>query len=435
MPRPLEHVHCEILRVAKELKVDPRSSSFTRSVFLSDNGDHIPTFITKHDLEHYGGFSRLKADSAHVGGVPVGKDLPESRGVDLRNSYVRRLERIAGARDYFSNKLEAAMAAAIKATPVKLNTSRYKVSKSKAKKTQALTLVWSDLHFGVDVNDFEVLGSNFNWVIASRRMAKLACEAVDYAEAHGVDECRILLNGDIMQGVIHLDDANIKPMTEQIWGACSILIAAIDFLAQHFPKLSVVCLPGNHDRMTYKSSSRELSQRWDSHAHSLYLGLHLAFKPTNVVIDIPAAGLAFIDDLNGGYMMATHGDTAPDPKNVSRAISVGPMADTLVRIQESAAIDKRISVAIFGHWHTPTVQMLPNGAYLVVNGSLIGGEPFGQNGIGIFNPEPAQVMILTTEGCPVRNVSIVTVRDADDDADYDEIIPAPKFIQNGKLGI
>lgn len=434
MPRPLEQVHEEILRVAQEVGVDPRSTSFTRKVFLAEDGDFRPTFVTKHDLAHYGGFSRLKADSAHVGGVPPDANMPEARGVQLRNSYVRRLERIAGARDYYSSKLEEAITATIKANPPKLSTGKYK-AKSRAKTKSAVTLVWSDLHFGVDVKEFEVLGSKFDWTIASRRMALLCLEAVAYAEKNESTECRIVLNGDIMQGVIHLDDANIKPMTEQIWRAASILIAAIDYLAQFFPKLTVVCLPGNHDRMTYKSSSRELSQRWDSHAHSLYLALFVCFQKTHVNVDIPASGIAFVDDLNDGVILASHGDTAPDPKNVSKSIAVGAMAETLLRIQESNAIDKRISVAIFGHWHTPTVQMLPSGGYLIVNGSLIGGEPFGQNGIGVFNPEPAQVMFLTTQGYPVKDVSIVQVREADEDESLDDIIPPPEFITSGKLGI
>jgi len=430
MPRSLEQVQDEILRVAKDLDLDPRSPLFSRRTFLKSDPD-----VTRHDIEQYGGWAKVKADAAHVAGLEVKTNGPETRGVELRNNYVRRLERIVGAKDYFGDRLAETMEKTIKANPVKLNKGAYKTSRSKAKPNQALTLVWSDLHFGVDVNDFEVLGSNFNWTIAARRMAMLCVEAVEHGANSDVKELRVVLNGDIMQGVIHLDDTNIKPMTEQIWAAASIRIAAIDYLSQHFVNVTVVCLPGNHDRMTYKNSSRELSQRWDSHAHSLYLALMLTFKNTKVEFDIPSAGIAFVDDLNGGLIMASHGDTAPDSKNVSRSISVGHMADTLLRIQESKVINKKISVAIFGHWHTPTVQMLPNGACLIVNGSLIGGEPFGQNGIGTFNPEPAQIMFISRTGRPVSNVSIVCVREADDDTELDKVIPTPKFIHNGKMSV
>lgn len=455
MPRPLDHVHREIVRVADEMGVDPRSSDFTRKKFFShgkspnlafeesDDGKLVlttdinnidrPTDVTKHDLETYGGFAKLKHDAAHVIGVPSTKDQPAARGVELRNRYVRKLERIVASRTYLNSKLESILEEVFSKNPVKLNKKRY--SPKTTKTTKILNLLWSDLHFGVDVFDYEVYGNQYTWTVAARRMSKLCVEAVQWEPSLEDTEVRVFLNGDILQGVIHLDDANIRPLTEQIWGATAILTSAIDFLRQFFTKVTVVCLPGNHDRTTYKNSTRELSQRWDSHAHSLYLALKMAFRGTDVVFDIPTTGIALVDDLNDGYILASHGDTEPDPKNVSKKIDTDRMATNLLKLKELPAVDKNISVALFGHWHTPTIQMLPNGSFLVVNGCLIGTEPYGQNAIGVFGNQPAQVMFESRKGAPIARTSIVPVACADADDSLEDVIATPTLRNNGQLVI
>lgn len=440
MPRSLDTVHSELIRVAKELGFNPRSREFTRARFLRHGTDHplteapgTATDVSKHDLETYGGFTKLKKDAAYIAGLPSHESV-EARGVALRNSYVRKLERDFATTEYYVSRIEDCLEQAFADNPITIPKSSF--VKSRKQQDSMLTLLWSDLHFGVDVQSYEVYGSVYNWQIAARRLAKLCKEAVEYKENLSRTKLRVILNGDIMQGVIHLNDANIKPMTEQIWGATALLVNAISFLRQHFPEVEVVCLPGNHDRMTYKDAGRQLTQRWDSHAHSIFLGMKLAFAHDNSVsFDIPTTGIALMDDMNGGVMLATHGDVEPDPKNVSKKINTERMASQLLKLKQSQAIEEDISVALFGHWHTPTVQMLPTGSFIVVNGCLIGSEPFGQNAIGEFNNQPSQVMFETTQGCPLGALRVVQVRDADDDKSLDEIISTPKIIENGQLTI
>ena len=175
MPRSLDYIHSEIIRVAETLDLDPRSREFSRAKFLKDDLD-LPTDVTKHDLEYYGGWGKLKHDAAHVGGIEPDKDMPASRGVELRNLYVRKLERKVATSDYFRERLEAAFAEIFSKNKVKLSTKKYVSTKKKP--DTLLTLLWSDLHFGVDVHDYEVYSSSFNWKIAARRIAKLCLEAV-----------------------------------------------------------------------------------------------------------------------------------------------------------------------------------------------------------------------------------------------------------------
>lgn len=451
MPRSIEYVHREIVRVADELEIDPRSREFTRTSFLThglnqspqwdEAGElvspeelHRPTDVTKHDLETYGGWAKLKYDAASVLGVPPDKDATAARGVELRSTYVRKLERTVATREYLFKKLEESFVRTFRDNSFSLSKKSYARKAKKAK--SVLTLLWSDLHFGVDVHDYEVYQSRFNWVVASRRIAALVQAAIDWTDDYDRTELRIVLNGDIMQGVIHLDDSNIRPMTEQIWGAAAILTAAIDQLRRKFPRIKVYCLPGNHDRMTYKGSGRSVSQRWDSHASSLYLCLQQTFRTDDgVLFDIPSTGIGIIPDMDGGVMIAAHGDTEPDPKNVSTKIDTAGLAVKLLKMRESQAIQAPISVAMFGHWHTPTIQMLPSGSFIIVNGSLIGAEPFGQNVIGEFNSQPAQVMFESVPGDPLYRQRVVKLGGVEKDESLSELIPTPKIIDEGKLTI
>lgn len=428
MARSLEYIQAELIRVADEQGIrDPRSPSFTRTIFLKH------TDVTRHDLDSHGGFARLKVDAANTYGILPDIVQPDTRGLELRNSYVRRLERAVATGDYLHDRILSSLESLFTRNPIRLSTIKYpaRSKTSKKAKPHILSLLWSDLHFGIDVKPEETLGANYTWVIASRRLAKLCVEAVQWKQPN--TSLRIYLNGDIMEGVIHLDDSNVKPMTEQIWGTVSILTAAVDFLRQHFNDISVICLPGNHDRMVYRNSQRNTTQRWDSHASSVFLALRMAFRATDVRFDIPTSGISLLDDLNGGYILAAHGDTEPNPKNVSKSIDTESLSNRFLKMKDSSVVDRHISVGLFGHWHTPTIQMLPSGSFMVVNGCLIGSSPFGQNVIGEYNNTPAQIMFDSVPGSPFHRHCIVTVRDADQDSSLDKVIPTPRIKDKGQL--
>jgi len=416
MARALDYVHSEILRVAEELGIPPQSQSFTRMKFLNE------TDVTKHDLEVYGGFARLKADAAFQSGSPPIKDLKEARGVDLRNNYMRALERRVGQQDYLADKLRDCLVKVFEENPIEFPSGSIKPSKKATKRL--LTLLLSDLHFGVDVDKREVYNSEFNWIVAGRRLAKMCKQAAEYKQHHrDVTELQLVLNGDIIHGVVHLSEANIKPLTEQIWGAASALIQAIDFLRKHFKKVSVLCLPGNHERTIYRGGERALSQRWDSHSHSVYLALQCAFRrDKQVVFDVPMSGIGAYTTPGSHLICASHGDTAPDVKNVGRALDVAKVTTNLLKMHAGNPFGTKADVALFGHWHQPCVWMLQDGTLCVVNGCLIGSDPYAQNAVGFFNSEPAQILFESVPGYPLGDHRIIKLRDADNDKGYDKII-------------
>lgn len=424
MARELRFVLDEICRVSKELDLDPRD--LRRDDFLKE------TEVTRHDLHFYGGFGGLKADAAHGQGIPPRKDTSASRGVQIRNSYVRGLERTVASQDYLVERLSTSLREVFNNCPINVpKTKPPPKSKARSKEARLLNTLWSDLHYGKKVDPREVLNASYDWRKACRRTAFFCDQAATWKVEHrDVTDLQITLNGDILDGIIHLNEGNIAPITEQIWSTTAILTQAIGFLAQQFPRVSVLCLPGNHDRNTYRGPNRALSFRWDSYVHNVYMGLGIWFKDCkNVTFDIPMSGMGTYQTPGGHTIFATHGDVEPSIKNVGSAFDVRGSTTMLNRLM--AAYGKKISAALYGHWHQPSNFMLPNGAFCIVNGSLIGADQYSQNAIGIVDSAPAQVMFESTTRYPVGDYRVVQVREGDNDKRMDSIINLPGIEKGG----
>ncbi len=427
MAKSLDYIKDEIIRVSNLLGLDPRS--LRRSDFLKQ------TSVTKHDIEVSGiGFSKLRVDAAHTYGIPSKINLGIQRGVDLRNNYVRSLERAKGSQEYLSKKLLDGLNSIFVNNPIVVPKSTVApVPNKDIEKT--LTLLWSDLHFGVKVDSRETYESQFDWTIASRRLALTCLEAINWdPEDSGETELQIILNGDIIHGVVHLTEANLVPLQEQIWCSTAILSKAIGFLSQYFGSISVLCLPGNHDRVVYRSRERALSQRWDSHSHSIYMGLKIWFKDfENVDISIPMSGLGTYLTAGGHRVIASHGDVEPSTSNPAKSFNVEKTTQSIMKLNSGNIFDSNVDVVLYGHWHSPSMFMLTNGSYCIVNGSLLGTDPFAQNALGVFNCVPAQVLFESTGSHPVNKFKVCTLSYADDNEYLDEIIDIPELNDGGLI--
>lgn len=426
MARPLDYVLSEILKASDIEEVNPRI--LKRSQFLPH------TDVSKRDLESYGGFSKLRVDAATFGDVPNHRMMKEARGVELRNNYVRKLERDKATSEYLSDLLVGGMKEVFIQHPIKLPKSKARL-KNPSYPERLLTLLWSDLHFGLDVDPREVYHSQFNWQIAARRMAKCCLQAATWKmDYRNETVLQVVLNGDIIAGIIHLSESNIKELQEQIWGATAILAHALAYLRQHFGRIRVLCLPGNHDRPIYRGTGRALAQRWNSHAHSIFMGLKIWFREDeHVMFDIPMHGMGTYETPDGKLVFATHGDTAPTTSNVGKSLNVDRTMKSIWAFESSNVFDKKIEVVLFGHWHQPSLFMLPDGTTCIVNGCLIGSDSFAQNAVGFCNTLPAQIMFESVEGHPVGDFRVIKLRDADNDKAMDEIINIPDLSKGGLI--
>ncbi len=350
--------------------------------------------------------------------------LVERYGAAAETRYVRALERKAGGLEYLAQRLEASISSAFERCPIRLGSGAIKARARPGRRM--ITVMVSDVHFGLNVDKREVPGGEYNWQIAARRMARLATEVAAWKEYYREEtDLEVVFNGDLLCGVIHLDDGGVRKITEQIHGATWILVAFIDYLKQHFARLNIECLPGNHDRTTRE---RQLAQRWDSHAHAVYLAIANAFRTEKrIKFNVPLTGDAAVE-LPGGQSLAlySHGDVRPTVANVGKSLDIKPMVAALNRINASGEYPKPVRVFGVGHWHVPFTMNSGNCAILV-NGSAIGPDAFARNGCGVVGREgqPMQLMFESVPGYEFGDCRFIHLREADGDSAYDKIITTP----------
>lgn len=411
----LEQLSKWIAAAAEELEQDPRQISMREVCSASPaKPDHFRA---------HGGFAKVRRDAFDE----ATKAAPaEKAGLAARDAYVRRLEREVGRRDYLGDRLARAISEAFDRSPIRLSSRRHPAPT--ATDERLLTALVSDCHFGMFVDPREVPGNRFDWRVAARRMALLATQIADWKPNRRKSTAlRLVINGDVIAGLIHLDDSGIRRLSEQIHGATLILVSFVDYLRQFFGRVDVTCLPGNHDRVL---RDRQVSQRWDSHAHSIYLAMAMAFRADpGVSFDVPRSGEGVVE-LPGGDALAfyTHGDVAPTIANAGRALDIRPIVDTVHRINSSGEFDRPVRVVGWGHWHTGLV--MPTGiATAVVNGSVIGPDSYARNGCGVRGEAgaPMQLLFESVPGFPFGDSRFIHLRPADDDESLDRVVPTPEL--------
>lgn len=297
-----------------------------------------------------------------------------------------------------------------------------KYNKKPSKNTVKRILVGhiSDTHIGANI-DPEELGSinNYGPIQESRRHAFFFQQLVKYKPQHRKEtELLLVLNGDLMQGIIHNhEDAEV--MTTQFARALSVYVQGISYAAQHFAKVRVICTTGNHGRFMHKSSKqRATSKKWDGFHTILHVGLQTALcNYKNIEFEIPVTPYAYINVLNHKFFIA-HGDTVINVGNVSKNINMGSIAAQTNEI--STALGK-FNVLLVGHVHKATYQILDNGIAVLINGCLSGTDPFAQS-IGVLHNNPVQQLFEVTKDHCVGDVRLVRLKEADNIKELDKII-------------
>ena len=136
---------------------------------------------------------------------------------------------------------------------------------------RVLNLLLSDLHFGSAFDPSEVL-KRFDAHVESRRIAWIALQAAEYKRDHRAEtELHVHIIGDVIQGQLH-DMRDGEPQAQQVLAAMQYLGQTISFLAEHFPKVTVRCTPGNHGRNRVRHQDRATLQKWDAIETGIYAG-------------------------------------------------------------------------------------------------------------------------------------------------------------------
>lgn len=320
-----------------------------------------------------------------------------ARSVSLASAHealsLRRF--MQAAREHFSGRI----------TP-----SGYALRGARPDLKRTVCVLLSDLHFGSDLSPLDN-PEPFGAVEEARRFERVVLEVAEYKTRHrDASKLQVLLNGDLIEGLLLHDLRDGAPLTEQFMACLSYLSAAVQLWSSVFPEVHVECQPGNHGRSKLRHPGRATSSKWDGEEWKLYKTLELMCSQLkNVRFSVPFRAVSAVD-LHGAKLLLSHGDTEVPVKHPDTGASFN--AGELAKINARRVYGVEFQVAAFGHFHTPRLQprrdvtAIFNGALVPANGHArtmgYTGEPCGQ---WVWEAVP---------GHPVGDARFVVVGEGDD---------------------
>jgi hypothetical protein len=249
----------------------------------------------------------------------------------------------------------------------------------------------SDWHIEQQVRPEQVAGRNrYNLDISKHRMRRF-WEAIRWAVKQQRDTFKIRdfilwLGGDFIQNFLHEDDIenNLLPPLAAIRYWLDDTEAGLRFLLED-PEIEQYIIPmndGNHARLTKKMrSSTRQDHSLETFAYSL---LMLRFKDEpRLKFILPTSQFTYLPDVYGRTIRFLHGDVFKYGGGVG-GITV-PLFRALARWEKTVHAD----LTCMGHWHQR--YCLPD---VMVNGSLIGYDPYAMGGGFPFEPPVQSLRML-----------------------------------------
>lgn len=247
--------------------------------------------------------------------------------------------------------------------------------KTSGTNTGVPTLLASDWHFDEVVDPKQINGVNaFNRAIALRRIKRLFTKTIDLLIHHMAkpkyDYFVLDLGGDMLSGNIHeeLRETNEEPVALSMMSLLEALAAGIDLLREHFPRIVINAVPGNHGRWDKKPRAK--NRVYETYEWLLYQFLAKHFRTDKDVHFNIGDGADLPYSIYNTRCLLTHGDQFKGGSGIAGALSPLMLGDARKR-KRSIAIDQPFDYLVMGHWHQ---LMMVKG--IIVNGSLKGADEY-----------------------------------------------------------
>jgi hypothetical protein len=416
----------KIQEISDNLKLNPYE--LPKAQFLELSG------VSPWQLRSVGGYQTLLSTYFPF----VDKDLKEVQLLKARKAYVDSLEKKFGSWQLFADQLTDSLVKnlkKIKVEPVVLDakTTQDYIKGVATKELhdgtpRSLCMALTDVHFGTFVDKEELGGKNeFNWEIAARRfgfiMDQLVTYKIEQRSLH--EEVVFLLGGDLIGGIIHNQEGpDYDLITHQVNGALSYFIQGFEYVKNVFPKIRIICQPGNHGRMMHKADKgRALSQKYDSFENIIFYSLAKYFsKDPKVEVVVPKSPYAEIR-IQKHRVFLTHSDGTFIVGNPGKSINTERIEVQAHRVNEEERNHHRkpFSLFVVGHVHQAAHFMTNSGIQVLINGSMIGTDSYAQ-GVGVMSNNPVQIMWETNSKFVVGDSRWLFVSEADKEKKYEKII-------------
>lgn len=329
------------------------------------------------------GAAKLLGLSRSTVRVRLGK-LKQAEELDMQGEHALRIEnrrlreRLAEAlSDNHEAKAFNELIASIENR--KLQPPKWLAPKRKGKGESAIACAMlSDCHFDEVVFPEQIGFVNaYNRDIAKARLRRFFENVVrlsrDYIKGVNVDGFALCLGGDLLSGQIHpeLVETNEGRLLEGVFIWADELAAGIKMLADHFGRLYICGVVGNHGRMTLKPRSK--FRAWDNFDWLLYRMLERQFiDDKRISFEIPASADHRFDVYSTRFLL-THGDQFRGGTGISGMMSAIMLGDARKRKAYNASGDP-YDIMLLGHWHNLTLGVKS----VMVNGSLKGFDEYSR---------------------------------------------------------
>lgn len=243
--------------------------------------------------------------------------------------------------------------------------ARFAAPEKPMKRTACLLL--SDLHLGSDLDSLDEPIA-FGAIQEARRLEFILRQFIDFKPQYRDNtEALIIINGDIIEGLLLHDLRSGAPLTEQqaiFWAYFQRFIALV---AQTYKSVRIVCQPGNHGRNKLRHPGRATASKWDGVEWTIFYALkQMCSGLKNVTWSIPFRAISIIN-LHGSILGATHADTElklgdPDTKAKENFAY-------LSKVNSTNLYETHFDGWVFGHYHKARFQ--PGNPSILWNGPLV----------------------------------------------------------------
>jgi hypothetical protein len=263
------------------------------------------------------------------------------------------------------------------------------------------TLLLTDIHYDEVVKPAQIGGVNaYGRDIADRRIRRAfegsVTMARDYLSGVQYDGMNLFLGGDLLSGIIHeeLRETNAAVITESIVSVVEPLEAGILLLANHFGKVHVSAVVGNHGRNTRKPRAKNRATDSFDWLVAKMVERGLRGDP-RITFNISQSADTHVTVYRHRYCL-THGDQFTGGSGIS-----GALAPLLLGVhrksKRDAATGREWDTLVMGHFHT---SYFLKG--LIVGGSIVGYNEYAY-GANLPYEEPQAAFWLTT---PERGITV-----------------------------
>lgn len=287
------------------------------------------------------------------------------------------------------------------------------VTASGGHKRQAPVAMASDWHWGERVSAAETNGANeFSVAIAEARVRAFVDRVLDICLNHSTDPdypgLVLALAGDLVSGELHpeleaTDEVEVFP---SILRVVEVLTWAVGLFADHFGRVFVPGVPGNHGRVFDR---RPRAKRY-AFRNADWLIYHLLMREfradDRVTFMVPDSGEALFRVFDHRFMLV-HGDDLGVRGGDGIIGALGPIVRGEIKVRTSSAeIGRDYDTMLMGHWHQPIWL-----ERVIVSNALKGYDEYARRMLRAVPTAPSQALFFVhpDRGITSRwNVSVET---------------------------